>query len=194
MCANFAYRALAYQGFTKETIYYLTSDTDLDLDNNGELDDVDGDATNSNLQDAITTWAVDADSLVVYLVDHGGNGTFRMSGTETLSASDMDSWLDSLQETMPGKVIVIYDACESGSFLSFFTPPAEKERIVITSTSPDESAYFVTQGSISFSNYFWTHIFNGVNLKDSFDLAKDAIGYTTDFQPPPGCQRKRSGQ
>jgi DNA-binding beta-propeller fold protein YncE len=184
MCANFAYRALTYQGFTKETIYYLTSDTDLDLDNNGELDDVDGDATNSNLHDAITTWAADADSLVVYLVDHGGNGTFRMSGTETLSASDMDSWLDTLQETMPGKVIVIYDACESGSFLSSLTPPAEKERIVITSTSPGESAYFVTQGSISFSNYFWTHIFNGVNLKDSFDLAKDAIGYTTDFQTP----------
>jgi len=184
MCANFAYRTLTYQGFTKETIYYLTSDTDLDLDNNGELDDVDGDATNSNLQDAITAWAADADSLVIYLVDHGGNGTFRMSGTETLSASDMDSWLDSLQETMPGKVIVIYDACESGSFLSSFTPPAEKERIVLTSTSPGESAYFVTQGSISFSNYFWTHIFNGVNLKDSFDLAKDAIGYTTDFQNP----------
>ncbi|MEA3358676.1 MAG: SMP-30/gluconolactonase/LRE family protein, partial [Thermodesulfobacteriota bacterium] len=29
MCANYAYRALTYQGFTKDTIYYLSSDTDL---------------------------------------------------------------------------------------------------------------------------------------------------------------------
>ncbi len=35
MSANFAYRTLTYQGFTKESIYYLTSDTDLDLDSNG---------------------------------------------------------------------------------------------------------------------------------------------------------------
>jgi streptogramin lyase len=184
LSANFAYRALTYQGFTKETIYYLTSDTDLDLDSNGVLDDVDGDATNSNLEQAITSWASDADSLVIYLVDHGGSGTFRMSGTETLSATELDSWLDQLQAVIPGKVIVVYDACESGSFLPALIPPAGKERFVITSTSPGESAYFVAQGSISFSNYFWTQVFNGLDVKDAFDLATDAIGHTTDYQHP----------
>jgi sugar lactone lactonase YvrE len=184
MCANFAYRALTYQGFTKETIYYLTSDTDLDLDSNGVLDDVDGDATSSNLEQAITTWATDADSLVIYLVDHGGNGTFRLSDTETLPAADLGSWLDQLQEVIPGKVIVVYDACKSGSFLSALEPSSGKERILITSTSPDEYAYFVSQGSISFSNYFWTHIFNGLNIKNGFDLASEAIGLTTEYQTP----------
>ena len=154
MCANFAYRTLTYQGFTKGTIHYLSSDTDLDLDSNGVADDVDGDATNSNLQKAITTWAKDADSLVIYLVDHGGNNTFRMSGTETFSAVDLDGWLDTLQETVSGKVTVIYDACESGTFLSSLTPPSGKERIVVASTSPGESAKFVTQGSISFFQLF----------------------------------------
>jgi len=184
MCANFAYRTLTYQGFTKESIYYLSSNTALDLDNNGVADDVDGDATNSNLQGAITTWAKDADSLVIYLIDHGGNNTFRMSGTETLSASDLDTWLDTLQATMPGRVIVVYDACESGTFLPALTPPSGKERIVITSTSPDEAAKFVTQGSISFSNYFWTHIFNGVNVKDAFDLTREALTYSFSDQSP----------
>ena len=127
MCANFAYRSLTYQGFTKESIYYLTSNTDLDLNNNGVPDDVDDDATNSNLQKAITEWAKDADSVLLYLTDHGGTGTFRMSGTETLAATDLDAWLDTLQATMPGKVIVVYDACESGSFLPILTPPAGKE-------------------------------------------------------------------
>ncbi len=107
MSANFAYRTLTYQGFTKESIYYLTSDTDLDLDSNGVLDDVDGDATNANLQNAITNWAKDADDVLVYLVDHGGNGSFRMSGNETLTAAQLSAWLDTLQNSITGKVIVV---------------------------------------------------------------------------------------
>ena len=184
MSANFAYRAMTYQGFTKESIYYLSSDTDLDLDNNGVSDDVDGDATNSNLQDAIVNWASDADGLLIYLVDHGGGGTFRMSGTETLSVADLDTWLDNLQTNISGNVTIIYDACESGSFASSLVPPPGKERIVITSTSPEESAYFVSQGSISFSNYFWTHVFNGESIKNAFDLASQAIQVTTEYQHP----------
>ena len=184
MCVNFAYRTLTYQGFTKKSIHYLTSNTNLDLDNNGVLDDVDGDATNSNLQKAITEWAKDADSVLLYLTDHGGNGTFRMSGTETLSAAALDTWLDTLQTTMPGKVTVVYDACESGSFLPALTPPAGKERIVMTSTGPDETAKFVTQGSISFSSYFWTHIFNGVNILDAFELTTEALSISFNDQHP----------
>lgn len=78
MCANFAYRTLNFQGYTKETIQYLSSDLDFDLDQNGITDDVDGDATNANLQSAVTTWAsapvngLPVEDVVVYLVDHGG--------------------------------------------------------------------------------------------------------------------------
>ena len=182
MCANFAYRTLTYQGFTKQSIYYLTSNRELDLNGNGKPDDVDGDVTNSNLEEAITAWAGDATNVVLYCVDHGGNGTFRMSGTETLSLSDLSDWLNTLQGLIPGKIIIIYDACDSGSFLPGLRSSAGRERIIITSTSPEESAYFVAQGSVSFSNYFWTHIFNGLNVKDAFDLAADAIAYTTPYQ------------
>jgi hypothetical protein len=184
MCANFAYRTLTYQGFTKESIYYLTSDINLDLDSNGVLDDVDDIPTNSNLDYAITDWAADADNLVVYITDHGGTGTFRLNETETLSASDLASWLNELQNAIPGMVIIIYDACESGSFLAQLAPPSGKDRIVITSTSPSESAYFITQGTISFSHYFWTNIFNGLDVYDAYNLAKQAISYTTLYQHP----------
>ncbi|MGA1869867.1 MAG: BACON domain-containing protein [bacterium] len=183
MCANFTYRTLTFQGFTKETIYYLTSDTDLDLDNNGALDDVDGNPTNNNLQHAITEWAENAKSLILYLVDHGNDRTFRMSSMEILSASDLDKWLDSLQEKTGAKIILIYDACQSGSFLSPLTAPDGKERIVVTSTTATEYAHFITQGSISFSSFFWTHIFNGLNIKDAFDLAKEAISASTGQTP-----------
>ncbi len=190
MSANFAYRTLTYQGFTKETIYYLSSDTDLDLDSNGEPDDVDADATNENLQQAITEWAADADSLVIYLTDHGGTNIFRMSGSELLLGYDLDSWLDTFQADVPEaedsekEVILIYDACYSGSFLNLLTPVPDRKRITITSASADEVAFFISQGTISFSNYFWTHVFNGYDVSDAFTLARSSLESPTAFQHP----------
>jgi hypothetical protein len=181
--ANFAYITLNYQGFPNDSIYYLTADANIDIDGNG-TPDRDGDANVANLQNAITTWASDADNLFVYLVDHGGSGTFRMSGTETLSALQLDTWLDAVQASMPGKVTVIYDACESGSFLSALTPPSGKERILVTSTSSGEISYFVNQGSVSFSNFFWTNVFNGSNVKEAFDNATSALTTAITNQTP----------
>ncbi|RKZ90589.1 MAG: hypothetical protein DRQ40_10830, partial [Gammaproteobacteria bacterium] len=183
-CANFAYRTLVYQGYTKNRIYYLTPDTDLDLDGNGELDDVDGIPTNANLHSAITNWASDAQDLIIYIVDHGGYNTFRMNETEILNAADLDLWLDTVQLSIPGKVVLINEACHSGSFLSNLTPPPDKERILISSTAADELAKFITQGSISFSNFFWTNIFNGLNIMDAFGLAKEALANATIVQTP----------
>ena len=88
LCANFAYRALLFSGYTRDDIYYLSADSGVDLDGDGELNDVDSDSTLAALENALTTWAVDGgvDMLTVYLVDHGGENTFRMSATEILGA------------------------------------------------------------------------------------------------------------
>ena len=40
----------------------------------------DADATNNSLQYAIKTWAQDADDLLIYMVDHGGEGTLNLPG------------------------------------------------------------------------------------------------------------------
>ena len=81
-CVNFAYRALTFKGFDKNTIQYLSADIGLDLDGDG-FPDVDNDAANANLESAISSCS-GAGDVVLYLVDHGGSGQFRMSGTETL--------------------------------------------------------------------------------------------------------------
>jgi hypothetical protein len=190
-CANFAYRALTYQGFTKESIYYLSSDLDLDLDGNGEYDDVDDDATNDNLERAIKEWAVGAENVVVYLVDHGGEETFRMRDKENLEAHELGEWLDDLQGSITGKLIVVYDACRSGSFLNDL---AASGRIVVTSATSDEKAYFLSKGAISFSNYFWTQIFNGLNVFDAFKTAQQAVlSCTETYQDPQHPQLDDNG-
>jgi len=111
----------------------------------------------------------------------GGDETFRMSGTETLDAATLDGWLDTLEAGIDGQLIVVYDACESGTFQDVL---ASSGRTVITSTSPGESAYFLSTGTVSFSNFFWTQIFNGEDLADAYNFASTAVAQAFGAQNP----------
>jgi len=170
-CANFAYRALSQQGLTKADILYL-SDVSVDLDGNGLLDEVSGDVTLANLEQAITGWASGGENILIYLVDHGGPGTFRVSATEVLEASELAGWLDTLQANISGTLAVVYDACDSGSFVPEIAAPG---RIVMTSARNAENAYFLSAGTVSFSSFFWTEVFNGATLGEAFAVARDAV-------------------
>ena len=175
MCANLAYRTLVYQGYSKERIYYLSHDTDFDIDGNGILDDVDADASNENLEWAIKSWASDADKLFIYVVGHGGHGKFRMRELQILSASTLDSWLDQVQMNIPGDVIVVYDSAQAGSFIPELIPPSGKARVLAASSESDQNAFFGSGGQISFSYYFWASMFNGNSFYDSYVNASQAI-------------------
>ena len=131
----------------------------------------------------ITGWAIreGADSLVLYLNDHGGDDTFRISESETLSSSDLDSWLDELQASITGKITVIYEACESGSFVDELE---DDDRIIIASTLPGEQAKFLNHRTISFSYFFWSNIFNGLTIDESFSGASQAVNFTFSDQTP----------
>jgi hypothetical protein len=85
--------------------------------------------------------------------------------------------LDDLQNngTLHPPVTFIYDACESGSFISNLRPPQGMERVVVTSSS-FESAYFLENGKNSFSYQFWDNtIVNQGNLGNSFSYARDTM-------------------
>ncbi|MFK7958592.1 MAG: 6-bladed beta-propeller, partial [Lysobacterales bacterium] len=180
--SNFAARVLSFSGYTKDRIQYLSADTDLDLDQNGLADDVDDDATVAALTDALSgDFAKNADSLLLYMVDHGGDQTFRMSGTELLTSSQLDALLDQYQAANPGvPVTVIYDACQSGSFVG----PLAGNRTVIASSMADENAYFVSQGSLSFSSNFWSQVLSGETVGVAFDSASTLITGSFPNQTP----------
>ena len=191
-CANYAYVALNFQGYGKDNIFYLSSETDLDLDNDGVVD-VKGDATNALLENAVKTWAAEGDNLFIYLVGHGGDGTFRMGPLENLYASDLDRWLDDLQKTLPGFAIVLYDACSSGSFLPALSQDAGKERIVVASAAADEVAVFQVDGGLSFGYQFFSHLFGGATFYESFVHGKKSIEGTLAGSQSPQMEGNGNG-
>ncbi len=191
--ATFAYRTLLFQGLGKDAIEYLSNNIELDVDQNGIADDVDDVASNASLRESLLGpsgngsdgFAAGAAHLVLYMVDHGGLDTFRMSDTEITASSQVAQWVDGWQAANPGsRLTIIYDACQSGSFMDELSNPDFAPRHVITSSGASENAYFVSQGTLSFSNHFWTHIFNGLSVGQAYDLARTSTSSTFPGQTP----------
>ncbi len=179
-CTNRAYKALISQQYSDKTIYYLRADylsnPNKDITGDG-TDDFDGDASAENLRNFIQNFSDEANKdtvnkdyeLLIYMTGHGGDGFFKIKGETKLSADALNGYL----ADFPGRVILIYDACMSGSFISKMTPPAGQQRIVITGTSKDEPAYFA--GDNSFSYWFWDKVKTNNNLGNCFNRAKNMM-------------------
>ena len=179
--ANQAYRSLRDQGYRERDIYYFSEQAD-----KNKPYPIDEDPTLEGIQRAITEWATDpvapADELLLYFVDHGGPGLFKVDAITELSAETLDGWLDSAQVNIPGQVIFVYEACQSGSFIPVLTPDAGKSRLVIASSGAEQKARFDSQGINSFSYVFWNGISIGSSLYDSYVLAKKAMQQSSNRQ------------
>jgi hypothetical protein len=182
-CASFAYRTLMSQGLSSDDIFYLSSDTSADLKHDKMIDDY---ASNQTIEQAIIKCATkETGSLVIYMVDHGLTEAFKINEKEMLFASNLNKWLNRAQEIIPGKLIVIYDACHSASFLkplSQYSP--NRKRIVITSSAASEKSRFDARGAAAFSSHLWSAIFNGHDVKSSFESAKESITCINAYQTP----------
>ncbi|MEO5334410.1 MAG: hypothetical protein H7839_20535 [Magnetococcus sp. YQC-5] len=190
--ANLAYTALRHKGITRPNIKYFSMDVNQDLDKDS-ISDIDGLASSVALKDAILTWAGgyvgNNKPLIIYLVGHGREGEFYVSKPtsgepDIVTATMLNGWLDDLQTKTSAKVILIVDACYSGSFMKPLVSPAGMQRIVIASAEATERAYFSYDGSISFSNYFWNNILQQKSLQASFNSsAKATLFFSTSETP-----------
>ncbi|MBN1675368.1 MAG: hypothetical protein JXR37_30285 [Kiritimatiellae bacterium] len=175
--ADYGYNTLLYRGFSKENVHYLSCVTEQDSDGNGLEDDVDLATTHANAADTFTTWVNEASRLFVYLVDHGGDssgeGYFRLNESETLTAAELDGWLDTLQSNWNTEVTVLLDFCHAGSFLDELT--FASNRIVIAACTDTEPSYFMAGGLASFSDAFFCGVKLGLNIDESFRQARDAM-------------------
>lgn len=188
-CAERAYRALIAQGFTHDTIQFLSA--------GGPGGDVDETATRESLEHAVRYWAkardnparpndvppeVPADELLVYLTGHGNRETFRINDatdpSQSVTAGELAGWFHALQyeaPAMPGKLIFVYDACFAGSFLLPLAHSGNRERYVVASVPDETPAYFMDEGEFSFSAYFWEKVRLTGRLYRAFVAARDIM-------------------
>jgi len=170
--ANVAYESLKTQGLTDDSIEYLSAE---------QSTVVDGVPTVENIKQAVRKLGQSEGQTItdvlVYLVDHGDDGVFKLDETTFLSASDLKTWLDGLHAEHDVRSTLVYDACQAGSFVPILKSDDGSDRLVIASSSAGQNAWFANRGYLSFSFYFWSIFRSGGSFGDASVIAKNAMKY-----------------
>lgn len=169
--ADLAYKRFRSRLFRDEDIYYLNPMTWHDINGDGYDDGVvdDSSPTVIDFGNTINTWASSRDTdgpLYIYLIDHGGIDKFNIFPNEIMTASQLKTYLDQFQQQTGRKVVVVIEACKSGSFTDNLAT-SEYDRVVVTSTD-NQNAYMDLDGSISFSQFFLDALHAGESVMGGF--------------------------
>jgi hypothetical protein len=155
-------------GFPASNIYYLGPTYNAGLHSYDNAS-----ATRANIQWAIETWAATRVSatrgLGIYLFDHGGVNAFCLGGLpdSDMTPTSFDTWLDALQTSSGcNRVALIYEACESGSFINEIS---QDNRIICTATDDTHGSSINPAGDwATFSEPFWGAIADGSTIGNAF--------------------------
>jgi len=176
------YRLFKDNGYSDDEIFYMSTDAG--------REGYDKPATNANLQEAITQWAVDKvgqdQPLTLYLMDHGHIDKFYIDQTQdqVLDPTQLNAWLNELEAQVPDlKINVIIEACNSGSFIQRAKSVSKPGRLVITSTNEENVAYASRDGA-QFSDRFLTSLREGYSLTQSFWEADATVRQLNSIQRP----------
>ena len=172
--ADQAYVTARVRAFTTNTIFFLSAQAAHDANHDG-TNDVNAVVSLAQLSNAITNWATNANRLIVYLVGGTSNSLFRLNETQTMSAVQLDAMLDQLQVSNTA-VNVLMEFDGSGDYLSLLMPPSDRERINITCVASNQPVQWGRDGVISFSQCFFSSVFQGESIGDAYLKAYDAIG------------------
>jgi len=182
------YKRFSLRGLDDEDIFWINNNSQVDLDYDGIVDTVvdDTNLSLSHFEDSFK-WAetqVNDGPLYLYMVDHGANGAFKISNTdfdgdgskEILYASQLKKYIDSFIDATDRDVIVIIEACKSGSSEPVLKEGSNSDKIaVITSSEASKVSYIDMFGNISFTKFFVDELLRGNSIKLSFDNAKNKL-------------------
>ena len=171
--ANYTYNAMQRRGMDNNHLYYLSACTNQDVDLDGS-NDVAAAASLNTLGNAITNWAMGADSLTVYLIGAGSNDLYHINASETLNATTLDGWLDVFQVSN-STANVIMDFSGAGAFVPYMRAPGSAERITIAGAMAEREATMAADGMISFTRLFMSEVANGETVGDAYDRAQRGI-------------------
>jgi len=178
--SRLVYRRFQQRFFTDDDIYYISPKPWDDIDGDGFVDPVvdDDSPTVDAVGRAITEWAAEQATdgpLYVYLNDHGENDKFEVhpavggKPAEILTSTGLDEYLDAFQNATGRRVIVIIEACKSGTFADDLTGNG-KDRIVLTS-SRQGNTYQGRDGMMSFTQYLMEGLYAGDSIRQSYNKA-----------------------
>jgi len=173
---KYTYNVLEKRRLTKEMIYYMNPNK-IDANNDGYSDEVDSEPSLDNLRASLLDWASssvgDSLGLTVCIIGAANKGEIRINDTDILTPDSLRAWLDSVK-IISGNFHsdIIIESPYSGSFIDQLT---DSNRTIITSTSSDSMAFYVDSGMVSFNQFFWNNIYQGMSIGKAFLSAKDEM-------------------
>ncbi|MEM7390849.1 MAG: hypothetical protein AAF492_00755, partial [Verrucomicrobiota bacterium] len=172
-----AFIALRERLIDGEDIVYISPEVAPgDLDGDGVSPDIDIYPSSSAVfSNVIANWTADADKLAIYLIGETTNRAFRINASNTITAGELDHWLD-LFQTNKQPIVSILDMNDAGSLLPII---AGSNRITIAGTYSNQTSTCEAGGLVSFSRFFTSYIFSGHNIGDAFVNASKAIRAAT---------------
>lgn len=102
-------------------------------------------------------------------MDHGGTEKLFLNTAKTdyISAADLKAMLDDYQTATGSQVMLVIEACYSGSLMPTLAAP---NRAIITSAKSDEVAQFV--GKQGFIQFLTKYLNSGSTFKEAYELAQ----------------------
>jgi hypothetical protein len=182
--SNRFYRMLIRHDYTHEQIMYISDHSyhyDFDADGTPEIIVDDHDPSVEDIRLYLEDFYSEENSilnensrLIIYLNDHGGPGIIKIGAGEYLDSEIFDGWLDQLQDVTSCQVVVIAEACRSGTFIEPLSPGEDQKRILISSSNKGVSRY-EDKGMKSFSKLLFEYISQGADLKSSYEYVCDQM-------------------
>jgi hypothetical protein len=150
------------------------------------------------LEDTITNWSFSkleytAAPLYIILINHGYRDKFYLTNNQVLEAFDLNEWINDLEDKMTQAgisqpILIFMGSCYSGSFIDELSQ-SNKNRIIVTSTSPDEVSYrgavisdehYRLRDGDFFLSALFSELGQGLDLKTSFQNARIRTTIHTD--------------
>lgn len=132
-------------------------------------------ASESNLQNAIETWA-NADgklgALTVFAVGQGSQEGLVCANGDAVTPGNLQVWLDTLQDESGATAQLIVDSDYSGRFVAG-SGSGNYRRVVVSSTAADRRNTFANGQWSNVTRWMWNAIARGRDLRESYGEATD---------------------
>ena len=180
--STMAYSYFKLRGFSDDAINFMYGkekvDVDVDGFDDGIIDDKFPNAT--KFYQAITDLSTSSSSapLYIYMIDHGARGAFQISKSADdgiVYATKLDEALTTFQDATNREVVLVIEACYSGSFYNTLMKHYPTKRALYLSSNENQLSYLDAFGGYAFSKYFFRNALSGKSIHESYLYTLDSM-------------------